>query len=357
MIRRFRSLVRRLTRPSIASSQANEELNPTPVSPENLAHQLERLLESWKETQDPEEEILLAAEALQVDQQIENWPLSAPRDVVRGALFNNLGGAFLKRNKGSRAENVECSISAFEAALHFRPREQFPEEWGQTQSDLGHAHSERINGDRAENLEQAIAAYNAALTVLTTELSPQSWATTQNNLALAYAGRIRGSRAENFEMAIAACEAALTVRTRDALPEEWAQTQNNLALAFADRIYGDKAKNLEEAIAGYERALTFITPESSLQAWVRTQNNLGVVYVDRIHGDRTDNLEKAIAVHENGLSYITIWPSLTPTGHLGHSRTISSGRETIWRPPSPSIPSTTTPKIGRWYTSILQQII
>ena len=62
----------------------------------------------------------------------------------------------------------------------------------------------RIRGSRAENIEAAIKAYEAALTVCTREDFPQDWAMTQNNLANAYNNRIRGDRADNIEQAIQA---------------------------------------------------------------------------------------------------------------------------------------------------------
>ena len=114
--------------------------------------------------------------------------------------------------------------------------------------NLANAYGNRIKGSKADNMEAAIKAYEAALTVLTSEAFPQQWATTQNNLANAYNGRIKGSKADNLEAAIKAYEAALTVRTREAFPQDWATTQNNLATAYIDRIKGSKADNLEAAI-------------------------------------------------------------------------------------------------------------
>ena len=67
-----------------------------------------------------------------------------------------------------------------------RTREAFPQEWATTQNNLGVAYGDRIQGSRAENLEAAIKAYEAALTVYTREAFPQDWAMAQNNLGIAY---------------------------------------------------------------------------------------------------------------------------------------------------------------------------
>ena len=58
------------------------------------------------------------------------------------------------------------------------------------------AYRSRIQGSRAENLEAAIKAYEAALTVCTREAFPQDWANTQNSLGVAYgtASRAAGRR-------------------------------------------------------------------------------------------------------------------------------------------------------------------
>ena len=106
-----------------------------------------------------------------------------------------------------------------------RTREAIPRDWATTLNNLGTAYHVRIQGSRAENIEAAIKAFEAALTVLTREALPQEWAQTQNNLGNAYYDRIQGSRAENLEAAIKAYEAALTVCTREAFPQEWATTR------------------------------------------------------------------------------------------------------------------------------------
>ncbi|MGL4497659.1 MAG: tetratricopeptide repeat protein, partial [Planktothrix sp.] len=100
-------------------------------------------------------------------------------------------------------------------------------------------------GSRANNLEIAIVAYEVALEVLTRSAFPEDWAMTQNNLGIAYQTRIRGERADNIEQAIRCYEAALEVTTRTAFPYDWTETQNNLGLAYNDRIRGERADNIE----------------------------------------------------------------------------------------------------------------
>ena len=52
-----------------------------------------------------------------------------------------------------------------EAALTVRTREAFPQDWATTQNNLAAAYCDRIEGSKADNVEAAIKAYEAALTV------------------------------------------------------------------------------------------------------------------------------------------------------------------------------------------------
>jgi CHAT domain-containing protein len=217
----------------------------------------------------------------------------------------NLGLAYYERIKGERGENLEEAIAAYQLALQVRTRSAFPQQWATTQVDLGIAYSNRIKGERGENLEQAIAAYQLALQVFTRDAFSQKWAITQNNLGIAYYERIKGERAENLEEAIAAFQLALQVYTRDAFPQDWARTQVGLGNAYSDRIKGERAENLEEAIAYFEQALQVYTRDAFPQQWARTQVGLGIAYSNRIKGERRENLEEAIAVYEQALQVYT----------------------------------------------------
>ena len=156
-----------------------------------------------------------------------------------------------------------------------RTREALPLDWAYTQNDLGATYLRRIRGERADNLEKSIAAFDAALAVRTREALPADWATTQTNLASAYSERIRGDRADNLEKAIAAFEAALTVFGRETFPQDWATVQHNLGNAFRDRLYGGSKDNLKQAVAYYEAALTVFTRDSFPREHLLTARLLG----------------------------------------------------------------------------------
>ena len=99
-----------------------------------------------------------------------------------------------------------------------------------TQNNLGAALATLgAREDGTERLEQAVTAYNAALEVRTREQVPLDWANTQDNLgdALVFLGN-RESRTGSLELAANAYRAALEVFTPEHM--NWATTQRKLML-------------------------------------------------------------------------------------------------------------------------------
>ena len=220
-------------------------------------------------------------------------------------IQERLGYAYMRKNLGNQAENIENAIAAFKAALTVYTPTKMAENWASTQNNLGLAYWYRIIGDRAENIEKAIVAFEAALTVCTPTKMAENWASTQNNLGLAYIDRIRGEKAENIEKAIVAFEAALTVVTSEAHPQTWAQFKHNLGFAYARRIKEDRAENIEKAITAYHAVLAVRKPEKFPKDWSETQNNLGVAYINRVQRNEAENIENAIVAFEAALTVRT----------------------------------------------------
>ena len=224
---------------------------------------------------------------------------------IWAGLQISLGNSLAQNPVGSRADNLERALTAYNAALEIIARKEMPEAWAQIQLNLANVLRDRIREDRAENVEHAIAGYGMALEVLTREKTPIEWALAQQNLALAYSCRIREDRAENVERAIAGFEAALEVQTRYVAPLEWSQSQSALALAFLDRVKGDRAENVERAIAALEAALEVQTREAMPFERARNQINLASAYESRIRDNRAANLELAIANYEAAFEVLT----------------------------------------------------
>ncbi|MDF0555621.1 CHAT domain-containing tetratricopeptide repeat protein [Kamptonema sp. UHCC 0994] len=230
----------------------------------------------------------------------ESYPLEWSNSKI------NLGRAYYNRIRGERSENLENAIACYQAVLEVYTCENFPEQWASLQNSLGNAYSDRIRGDKADNVEIAIACYQSALQVYTPEAFPEQWATTQNNLGAAYSYRIFADRSENLEKAIHCYQNALQIRSREDFPQEWAATQNNLATFYNNRIRGDRADNLEMAICCYQNALQVYTREAFPSDWAMIQNNLGNVYFNRIKGHKFENLEIAIECYIQALQVRTL---------------------------------------------------
>jgi CHAT domain-containing protein/tetratricopeptide (TPR) repeat protein len=253
------------------------------------------LYRHWQQSQNAEDRIGLGERLLALEPTLTTWPIDAPRPGVRAEIQFELGNAYVGRQTGTRAENLEQAIAHLDAVLAIWTRETNAQSWARTHNNLGIAYWARVQGELADNQEKAIAHFEAAATVFTRETAPHEWAQLQNNLAIANISRIRGTRTTNLETAIAHFEAGLTVFTREAMPLLWAQIQNNLAAAYGRRVEGVRAENRDKAIAHLEAALTVLTRETSPVEWATGQSNLASAYLDRDRGEPADNEEKALA--------------------------------------------------------------
>jgi hypothetical protein len=119
----------------LRNAAASAQVNPAPrtqtgqraaTTDQDKAAQLARLIEHWRETDDPEVQIALAKAALKLIPQIQRWPLQESRERVRGMLLKGLGDSNQKRQAGSHADNLEAAIKAYEVALTVFTREAFP---------------------------------------------------------------------------------------------------------------------------------------------------------------------------------------------------------------------------------------
>jgi tetratricopeptide (TPR) repeat protein len=141
--------------------------------------------------------------------------LRRPRGEPRGLLRKNLGDAYLGCACGDHGANQEKALGAYEAALAVMS-DTSPDLRAETQYRLALLLQNRSGGSRADNLEKAIAAYEETLKTFTRKDAPEQWAGIQGNLGVVYSDRVRGVPDENLEKAISAHEAALTVWTREA---------------------------------------------------------------------------------------------------------------------------------------------
>ncbi len=99
-----------------------------------------------------------------------------PDDMLRANAQNSLGLIYQEHPTGSKRDNLQRAIAAYEAALIYYTPQAAPLDYAMTQNNLGNAYRDLAGiEDRAANLQRAIAAYEAALQYWTPE--PRRWAT------------------------------------------------------------------------------------------------------------------------------------------------------------------------------------
>jgi CHAT domain-containing protein/tetratricopeptide (TPR) repeat protein len=263
------------------------------------------LYQRWQETHDPEQNIPLGEELLSREAALPTWPLTIARDQFKAEIAFGLGSAYVGRQQGVRADNIEVAIAHFEAALRIWTVETNPQDWARAHNNAGIAYWGRIRGMRADNQERAIAHLETALKVFTRETAPQEWAQLHNNIAIILSSRVYGDRDSNTEAAIAHFEAALTVFTRETAPLLWAMAQNNLGSVYRSRARGERADNREKALRHLEAALTVFTRETVPSEWASARYNLAMIYLSRIRGTPSDNQEAALEHLEAALTVFT----------------------------------------------------
>ena len=123
----------------------------------------------------------------------------------------------LERPYGNRQAHLEKAISLLEAAVRVLPSDPPLAAWIWGQRFLGEAYLYREAGDAADNIEQGIAALEAAQK-WSAPADRDAWSVWQSNLGQAYARRLKGDRAENRIKAAAAFDAVLSLPREDGKP-------------------------------------------------------------------------------------------------------------------------------------------
>ncbi|RWO49224.1 CHAT domain-containing protein [Mesorhizobium sp.] len=239
-----------------------------------------------------------------IEETLPRLELSDPEQQTVWALLQvTAGDLYFTSRQGKRAQNLERSIAAYEAALSSLTSDDMPEYWLKAKYGLGKAFRDRANGDLAD-LERAIAAYEDALTVAAHESSgfgEPTRADVQLEIAELFSVRTSGAFSDNIDRAIQAYELALQDLSPDSNPEQWAVAQGNLGVAYQDRAHGTPSENIERAIVAHEASLRVFTRAQYPTSWAKAQLNLGVAYLARSRGDRATNIERGIGAFNEGL--------------------------------------------------------
>ncbi len=195
---------------------------------------------------------------------------SHPDEELKAAAQNSLGLAYCEHPTGSRVENQQRAIVAYQEALRFWTAEAAPLDYARVMNNLGIAYTNLAEvEDRAGNLGRAVAAYREALCFWTAEAAPLGYAMAQDNLGVAYRNlSVIEDRAGNLGRAVAAFREALRFRTFEAAPLGYAETQRNLGLVRRD--LGDLPAViacLREA-ERYYRQMDHVDQADEIQRWI-----------------------------------------------------------------------------------------
>jgi CHAT domain-containing protein len=154
----------------------------------------------------------------------------------RSHLYSMLGRIYLERIQGDSGENVESALAANQETA--RLTEPGGRNWIVARLNLAASFLRREQGSRTDNLHNGIAALESARSALSRETMPLDWANCTSNLGAAYLGLSEHSAApeQDRAKAIEYFHQALTVRTLAEFPSDHRFIQRNLGiLHFAAR--------------------------------------------------------------------------------------------------------------------------
>jgi CHAT domain-containing protein/tetratricopeptide (TPR) repeat protein len=159
-------------------------------------------------------------------------------------------------------------------------REHTPDDWALHHRNLGGIYLERLWGDKAENLENAIYHLRQALQVHTREIFPMEWADIQASLANAYWARVEGDKRSNQEQAIFHLQQSLDGFDPSAYPFQWARAHYNLGHMHEHRIAASQNDRVTLASEHINKALDIFTPEVFPVQNRQCHNALGILHFD-----------------------------------------------------------------------------
>ena len=159
---------------------------------------------------------------------------AVPGSLVYPPVLAELGWVYLRRRRGSPADNAEAAWLYLTEALDLEERLQMPPRTrAAVLNSLGSAALAREAADREQRFEDAIGCYERALELAGPE-EGQLQARLLSNLAAAYAQRPRGDPAANTARSLELYEKVSAFRTRERAPVAWAETRCNIGTVLAD---------------------------------------------------------------------------------------------------------------------------
>lgn len=231
---------------------------------------------------------------------------------IRAEVHHELGGGYLERIEGNRAENLELSIQHYEQALSLVPKissqniritiENYSKNLASTteksrslfdlmvRHNLAHAYSERLRGDQQENLRIALKYIESVFAHITYEDQPAFWADNHLVASNIYRKLLGFEQNQVLEKAIEHAEAALFHFSPKIHLENWLVLHNTLGLAYRYLLKGDRDSNVVKSIEYYKRALEGADQQILPENWAILHENLGKTYLFRLELRAKDSL-------------------------------------------------------------------
>ncbi len=259
-------------------------------------------------------------------------------------------------------DNYKLSIKAFEKALDYFNKEDFPEKYALICYSLGSVYSILTEiKDTEENFEKSRDYYLESIKIRTKETHPSEYSSTHYNLGilynrysqigpisiskktqayvlkkaikyfkeslkfrkksslpLAYAKTMvnisstyfalsdKENQIENLEKSISHAKEAMEIYEKNDYPLQFALTNNNLANGYSSlaEMGLEPIKNLNLAIQIYEEILTINLEDSKILSKYDIMNNLGLSYFELAkHENKEKNCKKAIKYLEKALRF------------------------------------------------------
>jgi CHAT domain-containing protein/tetratricopeptide (TPR) repeat protein len=170
-------------------------------------------------------------------------------------LQYDLCHAYQQRVRGSREETLKGALDAGLAAASVLTEDSYPADFGRVQQNLGNIYIEMSRyEDQAENIECAIAAYTAALSVWSPKGSPVDWLMAMNGLSTAYYDRPSKNRVQDREKSLQLIEEALAVDVSEIAPRTHARFLANLGTAYRDRARDGRSEYSKRAVEAFSEA-------------------------------------------------------------------------------------------------------
>lgn len=278
--------------------------------------------------------------AMQAFQLADEGFSEAGSDGDRSLVLGKLAGAWVLRQEGDRAENLENAISTGQEALRLAEADLSVEAALVAKVHLGHAWKARVLGARAENQQKAREMYEQFLSMQNRQMDPVAWARAAVHLGTLLEELESDDKARDLEEALEILHQASAAIDQEKQGPEWANIQFQLGnllvekaqeepgivqraikayeasvecarrsgdsqaaapalnnLANAHRLLGDR-ESFQVALHLYRQVLETWTVEDFPLNWAEATSNLGVVYRDQPRGDRVQNVEASIELFE-----------------------------------------------------------